>query len=164
MASEPQTDHDILDRPYVFMKPPKLYGLALAAGFLLDLLIPLGLFEFWVQFALGIPLLCVAGWHLHRSLKALTDAGTNIPVDMPTTALVTTGPYAKSRNPVYTGLTALYIAVCVFVDWPWALLFLAPVLYLMNARVVPAEEIYLEGKFGDTYRDYCAKVKRWGTF
>ena len=43
--------------------------------------------------------------------------------------------------------------------WPWLLL---PVLlYLMNWLVIRPDEIQLEGLFGETYRQYCRRVRRW---
>ncbi len=148
--------------PGVFMKPPKLYGLALLCGFIIDLALPFGIFEYWAQFFLGILFIgggvVLAAWSIHL----FSAAGTNVPTDKPATALVTTGPYRHMRNPIYVGLTALYAGTAILFDWPAALALLLPVLYLMNKKVIAREEEYLAAKFGDDYLKYKNAVKRWG--
>lgn len=44
---------------------------------------------------------------------------------------------------------------------PWILGLLVPIFAVMNFGVIAREERYLEGKFGDDYRDYKARVRRW---
>ena len=81
--------------------------------------------------------------------------------EMATTKLVLRGPFRFTRNPMYLGLVLLYAAFGL----PWACLWtlvLAPVLvWVMTAYAVRREERYLEAKFGDAYRAYCARVRRW---
>jgi protein-S-isoprenylcysteine O-methyltransferase Ste14 len=68
---------------------------------------------------------------------------------------------ALSRNPINLGDTLAYVALSLLMGslWPWLLL---PVLlYLMNWLVIRPDEIQLEALFGDTYRQYCRRVRRW---
>jgi protein-S-isoprenylcysteine O-methyltransferase Ste14 len=83
-------------------------------------------------------------------------AGTNIRPDQPTLALVTDGAFRFSRNPLYLAATGLYVGVALLVDALWPLVLLIPML-----AVVAREERYLEAKFGDAYRAYKARVRRW---
>jgi protein-S-isoprenylcysteine O-methyltransferase Ste14 len=74
--------------------------------------------------------------------------------------LMTTGPYAYARNPMYVAELALWLG--------WAILFGSLVILLgfvvltgVIILVVPWEERGLETQFGETYRQYQARVSRW---
>ena len=88
-------------------------------------------------------------------------AGTNIRPDQPTLALVFDGPFRFTRNPLYMALTGLYLGITLLVNALWPLLFLIPVLGVLRWGVVAREERYLEAKFGEPYRTYKARVRRW---
>lgn len=76
-------------------------------------------------------------------------------------SLVTGGVYRITRNPMYVGLCCLLLAWALFLWSPWTLL--GPVLFvawITRLQIVP-EERELERKFGDDYRAYRARVRRW---
>ena len=83
-----------------------------------------------------------------------------IPVK-PTTAIVETGPYRFTRNPMYVGLTLLYLGLTLWVGSLWPLLLLPVALFALQRFVIAREERYLEAKFGDQYLRYKARVRRW---
>lgn len=77
------------------------------------------------------------------------------------TALVTSGIYGITRNPMYVGLTLVLLGWAVFLWSAWALL--GPVvfaLYINRFQIAPEERI-LSAKFGDAYKQYTARVRRW---
>ncbi|UTF55172.1 methyltransferase family protein [Natronosalvus rutilus] len=76
------------------------------------------------------------------------------------TALVTTGPYAFSRNPMYVGWTALYLGIALLLNTAWLLVVLPVVLSTVHL-VVRREERSLEREFGDVYRAYRRDVRRY---
>jgi len=80
---------------------------------------------------------------------------------LPTTAIVTSGPFRFSRNPLYLALTLLYFGLSVAVNSWWGIVVLVPLLIIMHRGVVLREERYLERKFGETYRRYRSKVRRY---
>jgi protein-S-isoprenylcysteine O-methyltransferase Ste14 len=88
-------------------------------------------------------------------------AGTNIRPDQPTLALVTDGAFRFSRNPLYLAAAGLYVGVALLVHALWPLVLLIPMLAVLQWGVVAREERYLEAKFGDAYRAYKARVRRW---
>lgn len=75
-------------------------------------------------------------------------------------ALVTDGPYAFSRNPMYVAWTALYAGVALLANAAWPLLALPAVLAATHATV-RREERALEEDFGEEYRDYRRAVRRY---
>jgi protein-S-isoprenylcysteine O-methyltransferase Ste14 len=79
----------------------------------------------------------------------------------PSTAVVASGVYRHTRNPMYVGMTLVYLALALAFDSGVALLLVAPLLALVRWGVIAREERYLEGKFGDDYRRYRASVRRW---
>ena len=79
----------------------------------------------------------------------------------PTTAIVTSGPFRFSRNPLYVALTFLYFGLTLAVNTWWSMVVLVPLLIIMHRGVVLREERYLEQKFGETYRQYRSKVRRY---
>ena len=88
-------------------------------------------------------------------------AGTNIPTHRPATALVTEGLYRFSRNPIYLGLTLVYLGLALGISSLGALALLPIVLAVMQVGVIRREERYLERKFGERYLAYKSRVRRW---
>jgi protein-S-isoprenylcysteine O-methyltransferase Ste14 len=149
------------DAPGVVAKPPVIYAAALVLGLALDALSPAPFLPAAVQYALGFAMVGTGVPVVAAVLFRFKRAGTNIDVRRPTTAIVTTGPFRYSRNPVYVALSVLYAGIAVAVDSLWILALLAPALLVMHYGVILREERYLERKFGADYLRYKASVRRW---
>jgi protein-S-isoprenylcysteine O-methyltransferase Ste14 len=149
------------DTPDVIARPPLLYIGALALGLAIDWASPAPFLPQTLQYIAGAALIvlagALAGWAFARFIRA----GTNIPTNRPTTALVTAGPYRFSRNPIYAALTLLYLGIALAVDSVWIAALIVPVLITIRYGVIAREEIFLERKFSDAYREYKARVRRW---
>jgi protein-S-isoprenylcysteine O-methyltransferase Ste14 len=151
------------DTSGVRFPPPLIYAGGLAAGYGAHRLLPIRL---WpdptaIEGRLGWGLL-VAGVLLAVSAAYLfRRAGTTPNPMKPTSALVIRGPYRFTRNPMYVGLTTLYLGGTLLLNDPWPLAFLPVVIALLQRYVIAREEAYLERKFGDEYRAYKARVRRW---
>jgi protein-S-isoprenylcysteine O-methyltransferase Ste14 len=85
---------------------------------------------------------------------------TTIPFETPT-SLVTSGPYRFTRNPMYVGLTLVYLGVAGTRAEIWPVIVLPVMLAYVNFIVIPVEERHLQNAFGDAYADYGARVRRW---
>ncbi len=70
-------------------------------------------------------------------------------------------PFRRSRNPLYVALTLMYVGLALLTNSLWVLALLVPVLLILHYGVVRREERYLEAKFGEAYRGYRARVRRY---
>jgi protein-S-isoprenylcysteine O-methyltransferase Ste14 len=142
--------------------PPPLYYIAgYLAGVVLELVLPTSWPPTGVRIAVAV---LTAGAWLGLDGAAMLNfrrAGTSMVPMNPTTALVTSGPYRLTRNPMYLGMAFLYVAFAFAFGVTWALAFLPAVLVIVDRFVIAREEPYLERKFGQAYRDYKARVRRW---
>lgn len=93
--------------------------------------------------------------------RGMLTAKTSLNPNRPTTALVLSGPFRFTRNPLYLGLTAYYAGLMIIFELTWGLLLLPIVIWLITAWVIVPEEKYLEQKFGTEYLNYKSRVRRW---
>ena len=153
------------DTPGVIAFPPLIYGVAIVAGLVLHQLWPLPVLpaghDAGLRIALaGIPIaaaLALVVW----ALPQFRRLGTNVSVHQPSTALITSGPYRFTRNPLYLALALIQAGIAVAADQLWIAVLLAPALLVVRTGVIAREERYLARKFGQPYLDYCARVRRW---
>ena len=148
----------------VIARPPLLYGGFLIAGLALEWRWPLEAFstlprERSLIFGVGLAASGIAV--AVAAFRRFQAVGTNIPTWQPTTALATDGIYRLSRNPIYLGLTMIYAGIAVALASFWPLLLLVPLLAVVRYGVIAREEAYLERLFGDSYREYKGRVRRW---
>ncbi len=108
--------------------------------------------------------LAVVGILLARAgFRALGRAKTTTnPVNIEAaSALVTSGVYSYTRNPMYLGLVAFLLAWAVYLAVPWTPVGpLAFVLFITRFQIIPEERV-LHEKFGDAYAAYQRQVRRW---
>ena len=141
--------------------PPLIYAGGIVCGWLIEQGLPVTFFERREWWLLAIPL-AVAGAALIASALGLFHRAGTDPLPMrPTTSLVFDGPYRFTRNPMYLGMALVYAAAALLLDLPWALLLLPAVLFVIRTRVINREERYLEARFGEPYRAYRSRVRRW---
>ena len=75
--------------------------------------------------------------------------------------LVASGPFRFSRNPMYLGALAVGVGAALLAGaWPMWLV-PAALFLLQNFVIIPFEERSMERTFGDAYRDYRSRVRRW---
>lgn len=145
----------------VIAPPPLIYLGGLIVGFALQARFPLLWLPKTIRRFLGSLLLAGAVILMALAARMFQGAGTAINPTVSTTTLVTSGPYQVTRNPLYLSLTMFYTAIALLGGTFWAIALLPIVIRLMNKGVIEREEIYLERKFGDQYRQYKEHVPRW---
>jgi len=135
----------------------------LVSGLLVDFLVyrlHTGLPETWrlagggVALVAGVILLVLAVGGFRR-------AGTGVRHAAGSSALVTTGAHAFTRNPMYLGMALVYAGLALAADSMVALVLLAPLLLVIQFGVIAREERFMEAKFGDAYRAYRKRVRPW---
>ncbi len=148
------------DHAHVVAPPPLIYAAALALGLVLNHYDPRGFLPAPWPRILG-PIFCILTLVGLPALMAFRRAGTDPRPWVPAASLVVTGPYRFTRNPMYVGLTCLYLGVSFWTNALWALALLPIVLAVMTFGVIMREEAYLERHFGEPYRAYRSRVRRW---
>ncbi|MFW5474371.1 methyltransferase family protein [Knoellia sp. CPCC 206450] len=78
-----------------------------------------------------------------------------------TRRILSDGPFARSRNPLYVGLLALHLGIALVAPSAWALLLLPASAALLHWGAIRPEERFLTATFGDEYTAYAARVRRW---
>lgn len=153
-----QSEQDVAG---VIAPPPLIYAAGLALGMLLHRFLRINLLpQRWAKFVGGllIGLSFVPGG---SAAVTMLRAKTNLDPFHPTTAIVTSGSFRYSRNPIYLSFVLFYTGIAALANALAPLLLLPLVLVVMRRGVIEREERYLEGKFGVEYTQYKARVRRW---
>ena len=148
----------------VIARPPFLYLTCLLLGLSLDRLLLLSLIlpeVALIRWAVGGGLILIGVAIVAAGVRNFSRAATPVPSNQPVRALVTTGIHGWSRNPIYVGMFLLYAGIGIGARSPWVLILALPLVIILRYRVVAREETYLERRFGDAYREYKARVRRW---
>ena len=150
------------DNPGVGVHPPLFFLSALLLGVVIDdRLRPLPVFHIDKWRWLGVIALLLGIGLVAVGRRTMVRHGTNVNPTLPATAIVETGPFRFTRNPLYLGLTLIYIGLSLLLNTWWSLLLLVPVWLVMHFKVVRREEAYLQDKFGQTYLSYRQRVRRY---
>jgi len=154
--------NDTADTAQVIIRPPLAWGLAVIAGLALNWLVPLPFLPVdlpagWLGAIVFVFALALIAW----AIVTVTSAGSNVPTNRPTTTIVEGGLYRFTRNPIYLGWFLGLIGLAIAFDNLWLLIMLVSFALVIRYGVVAREEAYLERKFGDVYRGYRSRVRRW---
>ena len=145
----------------IWVIPPLVYAIAFLIGYGLEHTWPLvGESWKWTS-AGGVVLISVSFFIVAPAILRFRRASTPLDVRKSAVTLVTEGPYRYSRNPQYLALTLFYLGLVLLTESVWALVLLVPTLVVMTYGVVKKEEAHLERQFGDEYREYKSRVRRW---
>lgn len=126
------------------------WGLGRAA----PLAVPLGHEIGWMLAGLGVALMGTA------AAQMVLRRTTFIPRRDPD-ALVTSGVFALSRNPIYLGDALLLTGLMLLWDAPLGLPLVPAFMAFITRRYILAEEARIAARFGPAYAAYCARTRRW---
>lgn len=153
---------DQTDKPDVVALPPLIQAAFFALGLLADELIrPLAFLPDMLQYVLGPVIIALSGGIAVWTVGLFRRDRTPFDVRKPASVLVTRGPFRYSRNPGYLALAMLHAGGAILIDNIWAMVLLLPAVLVIHHGVILREESHLERKFGDDYRRYKNKVRRW---
>lgn len=150
-------------RPSSIPWPPILLVSAVAGGWLLQRALPLG----WpglddgparlVGLGIGGLGIALAAW----AIITLARAGTTVRPDAAATQLVTTGPFARFRNPIYLADVMILLGLAELTKMIWLAILALVFAILVTYLAILPEERHLEARFGDAYRAYKERSRRW---
>jgi protein-S-isoprenylcysteine O-methyltransferase Ste14 len=109
----------------------------------------------------GIILLLIGLAMIVITRRHFSQAGQPTDPGIPTTRIITTGPFAWSRNPLYLGAVLIFIGLGGLFHSLWFLVFLLPTVLAVHLILIVPEERYLAATFGESYRQYSRVVRRW---
>jgi protein-S-isoprenylcysteine O-methyltransferase Ste14 len=158
-------DMRVIDRTAVFRRVPPVawFFCCLAAAWSLDALkpLPIGLRSFALQLGLAMTLLAAAGLFAGWAIAVFHRARTSIiPFSRPA-ALVTSGPFRISRNPLYVALVIALASFSLILDSLWPLLLTPLLVVALDRLVITGEERMLRATFGREWETYASSVRRW---
>lgn len=148
------------DHPDLPVKPPVVFVVAMLVGFVVDWIKPMPARpDRWgglgIIFSVLAVALCAWAW------LTLKRHRTDVRPWKPTKLIVTDGPYALTRNPIYLGFALLQVGIGLWTDKLAVLLMAVPAIAATNSWIIAREESYLFRKFGAEYERYLGQVRRW---
>lgn len=150
------------DSAKVTFPPPFIYLGMLLLGLALDRILPWSVHLTGIgRYAGGGLLILAALGYLLSASGRFRKAGTDVKPWKTTSAIVAEGVYAFTRNPMYLGMALLFAGLGLLFSSLGVFLLLPVVIIIIQTQVIAREERYLEAKFGDEYRNYKARVRRW---
>ena len=142
--------------------PPIVFVVAIGFAFLLGWVWPRGVWlDAPLRYVVGAASVLGAGALLRGAIGQFRRMEQDPKPWRPTPAITSDGPYRFTRNPMYLGFVAFTVGLGFLVDNGWL-----PILAVFAAAGVQRtaivhEEAYLERKFGEEYRAYKRRVRRW---
>ena len=143
--------------------PPVIFGIPVIMGALVHL------FGIWrgavidgvIGLVIGIILMSVGLLTIAWTWRVVRAHGEHPEPHLATRTLVTSGPFKRTRNPIYSGFLLIGAGMAISLN---AMAMLVSVFFgvaLLTALVIRREEAYLERKFGEAYIEYSKKAGRW---
>jgi protein-S-isoprenylcysteine O-methyltransferase Ste14 len=142
------------------VNPPHYFALAIAMMIAMVWLPGAEIFAPPWHYTGAVALVCGVAIAMAAS-RQFAVVGTNIVPLTRSSALVTNGAFAFTRNPMYLGMVTMLLggAWVLGTATPWLL----PPCFavLIDRRFIRREEGFMAERFGDEYRNFCRRVRRW---
>ncbi|MGD8405378.1 MAG: isoprenylcysteine carboxylmethyltransferase family protein [Anaerolineales bacterium] len=136
---------------------PEAHIFGIVLGVLLHFFFKVKFFHLsWIGHLIGWPLIVLG---IILSIWATIEVG-KMEISSPQ-RLVTSGPYACSRNPMYVGWSLIYLGITFILNSIWLVVFFPLIMVYIHLIEITKEERWLEQKFGSTYRKYKNRVRKY---
>ncbi|MEL6946123.1 MAG: isoprenylcysteine carboxylmethyltransferase family protein [Pseudomonadota bacterium] len=153
-----------IDRPNRYPLPPVMTVATLGLCYALHVFLPLG----WepeevTTFAryTGVLLIFIAfGMDIWAALT-FRRYRANIMPHRAATAVISDGPFAYSRNPIYLANVLMVAGFGFALGSRWFFIGALVLFVLLQELAIKREERHMDAKFGATWRDYAKAVRRW---
>jgi protein-S-isoprenylcysteine O-methyltransferase Ste14 len=150
-----------LDHAPVRVFAPLVFAGEFVIGALLQSRAPLAAPAGALRWSLGLALIALGLAFGLTARSLMSRAGTSPNPLVPSTALVETGPFRLSRNPLYVSMVLVFGGLAFLLRTPWALVLMPVAIAVVQVWAIVPEERYLAERFGDAYAAYRARVRRW---
>ncbi len=159
MQAEPEK------RPNTIPWPPILLAAAVIGAIALDRLVvsspPIPFAATLAGQAVGWALMGLGFALFYWARTVFKRAGTTILPHRAPSALVTTGPFAYSRNPIYLGDAMLLAGIGIVLNMLGFLIAVPLFMFAVSRLAIRREEQFMLDRFGDEWVDYADRVRRW---
>ncbi len=159
----PEPDYSAVQGLELKIPPPVQWLVAAILAVMLARLFPQWVLPFAGHRALAVALALAGVASSLAGVLAFRRAHTTIDPHRPgdARAVVRTGIYRFTRNPMYLGLLLTLLGVTAWLAHPLALLCAAAFAATLTRLQIKPEERILKGLFGASYEDYLRRVRRW---
>lgn len=155
---------DPASRANRFPWPPVLFASALGLGLVLTWLMPIGLplpvrggaLEILGAVFIALALIAI-GW----AITTLWNAHTTVMPHLRADHLVTDGPYAFTRNPIYFAESFILLGAGLLLHSLWLILIIPLFVFAVIRLAISREEAHLAARFGIRWEEYSTRVRRW---
>lgn len=151
-------------RPNTIPWPPIILASGILAGFILGYVYPLP----WpmgqagdILQGVGLVFVAVAAALYFFAIRELRTHRTAVNPTSASSRLVTTGPFAFSRNPIYLANGILTVGLGLAIGNVWLVLLAFVAAYGEQRLGILREERHLEARYGKAWREYARRVRRW---
>jgi len=147
----------------VSVPPPLIFlGFLLVGVFLNRYMVPLAVpLPGTVRLVVGSVFLAAAIGLFASALRLFRATGQDPKPWLPSPSLVIEGPYRWTRNPIYVAMMLMQVGLGLVLDDVWVVVLSAASLAVVHVLAVQREEAYLLDRFGEPYRRYTARVRRY---
>jgi protein-S-isoprenylcysteine O-methyltransferase Ste14 len=150
--------------PHIFLRirPPGWFFIVLALAAACHYLLPATRIVLFSNAAAGVVIFLFGFFFALYGNRLFAREGTEIdPLSPANRALVTRGAFSVSRNPMYAGMVLGLLGIAIYVGTFPFFVAAAAQFCILNFGFIPFEEEKMERQFGDEYRAYCKRVRRW---
>jgi len=146
--------------------PPPVAGiLTIVGGYVIGRIAPiLTAYElgtpgrYWIGAAIVVLAAVALGIWPSRLFR---DTGQNVTPWSETPEIIIRGPFRFTRNPMYLMMMLVNLGFAIILSEPWILILMPALAVVLYHIAIKHEEVYLEEKFGESYRAYKGSVRRW---
>ncbi len=152
------------ESPNKYPLPPILTVGMVLVCLLLDIYLPLGWEPEQVSNLMrgaGVLLLVVALAFVIWAFLTFRKHDANMSPHRAASRLLTSGPFAHSRNPIYLGDVLLVAGFGFVLGSRWFIIGAVVLFFLLGELVIKREEKHLEANFPEAWADYRKLVRRW---
>lgn len=141
--------------------PATHYAIFVSISVILNVIIPLEFFPFFIRLYCGLIMLSVGMLIFYLSWRTIKKYAELSPLEIQPPLMVFEGLFKYSRNPVFIASLFAFISLFIFINNAWGIIITPLLILSMNKFVFPPREARMRMEHGAAFDDYKEKVSRW---